>query len=149
MIEDYSDEYVRISKDRYNELLEYEKQIKKHTNNQTELFVLTNNSGQFMRAKGYSGHGKSWVDGIKTAKIYTSIGPAKAQVTYWKKHFPEYECPKIVVLEATIKKVLDQSDRVDHVIEKQKRDKINSEKKALQNKISSLTNKLNKLKTYG
>lgn len=112
----------------------------------TELFTLMNNTGQFMRAKGFSGSGKSWVDGIKTARIYTSIGPAKAQVTYWNKNFPNHECPKIVVLEATIKEVLDQSDRVSKAIERQKRDRANYEKKSLENKISSLTNKLNQLK---
>jgi hypothetical protein len=115
-------------------------------NQSIELFLLMNSSGQFMRSKGFSGSGKSWVDGIKTARIYTSIGPAKAQVTYWKKHFQEYECPKIAVLEATIKEVLDQSYRVSEVIKKQKQDKINAEEKALKNKISSLTDKLNRLK---
>jgi len=114
-----------------------------------ELFALMNNAGQFMRARGFSGSGKSWVNGIKTARIYTSIGPAKAQVTYWKKNFPDYECPKIVVLEATIKEVLDQSDRVSKVIEKQKQDKINSKEKDLKNEISSLTDELNRLKQFG
>lgn len=112
----------------------------------TELFVLMNSNGQFMRAKGFSGSGENWVNGIKTARIYTSIGPAKAQVTYWKKNFPNHECPKIVVLEATIKKILDQSDRVSEVIEKQKRDRINSKEKAIKSKISSLTKELNQLK---
>lgn len=111
-----------------------------------ELFTLMNDTGQFMRAKGYSGSGKSWVDGIKTARIYTSIGPAKAQVTFWKKNFQDHECPKIVVLEATIKEVLDQNERVSEVIEKQRQDRINSSKKALENKILSLTKKLNSLK---
>lgn len=111
-----------------------------------ELFAIMNSADQFMRAKGFSGSGKSWVDGIKTARIYTSIGSAKAQITYWKKNFPDYECPKIVVLEATIKEILDQSDRVSEVIEKQKRDRINYKEKALKDKISSLTNKLNRLK---
>jgi len=114
-----------------------------------ELFALMNSDGQFMRAKGFSGSGKSWVDGIKTARIYTSVGPAKAQVTYWKKNFPDHECPKLVVLEATIKEVLDQSDRVSEVIEKQKQDRINSKEKALKNKISSLTNALNCLNQGG
>lgn len=110
-----------------------------------ELFALMNGAGQFMRAKGFSGSGKSWVDGIKTARIYTSIGPAKSQVTYWKKNFQQYECPKIVVLEATIKEVLDQSERVSKIIKKQKQDKINSKKSAIQDKIRSLTEELNQL----
>ena len=111
-----------------------------------ELFVIMNSAGQYMRAKGFSGGGQSWVNGIKTARVYTSIGPAKAQVTYWKKHFPEHECPKIVVLEATIKEVLDQSDRVSEVIKKQEQARIKYEERALKNKISSLTRKLVKLK---
>jgi len=110
-----------------------------------ELFALTNSTGQYMRAKGFSGGGRSWVDGIKTARIYTSVGPAKSQVTYWKKHFPDYDCPKIVVLEATIKEVLDQSERVSEAIKKQERDKISSKKTSIQNKIRSLTEELNQL----
>ena len=96
--------------------------------NTVELFVVMNEDGQFMRTKGYGGGGKSWVDTIEHAKIYTRIGPAKARVTYWKHHYPEYGCPKIVILEAKIKTILDQEERVTGIIKSIEKGKIKYKK---------------------
>jgi len=103
-----------------------------------ELFALINSNGQFMRAKGFSGDGDLWVDGIKPARIYTHVEPAKAQATYWKRNYPEYECPKIAVLEATVKNVLDQEERVAHANEIQKKREATSRKNRIVRQINKL-----------
>jgi hypothetical protein len=66
-----------------------------------ELYVVKNSKGEYFRAKGFGGGGKSWVENISQAKIYTKIGQAKARVTYFTKHNPDnLPSPKIITLEA-------------------------------------------------
>ena len=67
-----------------------------------EFFVVRSSSGQFFRSKGQSYSRSSWVADIRDAKVYTKIGPAKAQATWWTKNFPDFGVPDVVVLEARI-----------------------------------------------
>lgn len=67
-----------------------------------EFFVVRSSSGQFFRSKGQNYSRSSWVDDIKDAKVYTKIGPAKAQATWWTRNFPDFGVPDVVVLEARI-----------------------------------------------
>ena len=105
-----------------------------------ELYALMNSDGQFMRAKGFSGGGNSWVNTLKTARIYTHVQPAKAQITYWKKNYPEYPAPKLVLLEATIKEIVDQTERTETIIQKQ----IENKKKAKINLLKRKQEEINK-----
>ena len=52
-----------------------------------KLYIIQNKENKYFRAKGFSGHGDSWIDNIQSAKVYTKIGSAKRQVTYWAKNF--------------------------------------------------------------
>ncbi len=52
------------------------------------LYLVRNKEGKYFRTKGYGGHGKSWVDGMETAKIYGKIGPARATVTFFATNYP-------------------------------------------------------------
>jgi hypothetical protein len=72
-----------------------------------ELYAVMNKDGQWFRAKGYGGCGASWVDDIKKARIYPKIGPAKARVTYFASHYPDYGIPKIVKLIVTDTEIID------------------------------------------
>ena len=53
-----------------------------------ELYAVINSEGKFFRSKGYRGGGKSWVDKINDAKIYTKKSPALGQITWWSKNYP-------------------------------------------------------------
>lgn len=77
-----------------------------------ELYAVCNKDGEFMRSKGYGGSGSKWVDDIKKARIYPRIGTARSQVTYWAKHYPEYDTPKIVKLLVTGLEIVDETERI-------------------------------------
>lgn len=79
---------------------------------QLEIYVVRNKEGKYFRAKGFSGSGASWVEGLGTARLYPRIGPARACVTYFATQYPKYGIPVIVVLTATETKILDESARV-------------------------------------
>jgi len=71
------------------------------------LYAVMNKEGKYFRNKGYGGYGKSWVDGLKKARIYSHPGPAKAQITYWAKTFPEYGIPVLVELRVKEMNIID------------------------------------------
>jgi len=101
---------------------------------QLELYVVRNKEGKYLRSKGYGGYGKKWVDGIKTARIYTTIKPARAQVTFWSNTFPEYGVPDIVVLTMSETKVLNEEERVkNNKIKKELQEKASEKIRAKQN----------------
>jgi hypothetical protein len=79
----------------------------------SELFfyVVQNSTGQFFRRKGHYGYGSSWVDDIKTARIYVKLGPARAAVTYFSSN-PAYPIPTILKLGVGVVEVIDESERV-------------------------------------
>jgi hypothetical protein len=60
------------------------------------FYAVRSKDGKWLRAKGYGGSGKSWVDEMSKAKIYANPGPAKAQITFWAKNYPEYGVPELV-----------------------------------------------------
>ena len=76
------------------------------------LYAVRNQEGQWFRAKGYGGYGKTWVDDIMRAKLYTHIGQARSRVTYFATEWPEYGIPNIVEFTVTESRVLDEQDRV-------------------------------------
>ena len=78
-----------------------------------ELFIVRNSNGQFFRAKGYGGAGKSFVDDINSAKIYGKIGPARSVVTYFANTFPTYPVLEIIKINVAGYEVLDEAARVE------------------------------------
>jgi small-conductance mechanosensitive channel len=69
------------------------------------------------------------------AKFYTTPGPAKAQVTFWAKHYPEMGIPFLVRI--TLGKIehIEQKERVVKVLDEQakieKRNKLMSAEREL------------------
>lgn len=65
--------------------------------------------GKWLRSKGYNGYGESRVDSLDKAKIWTKIGPAKAQITWWAANteFTKDKAPVLVVLTASITQEID------------------------------------------
>jgi hypothetical protein len=77
------------------------------------LYAVRSQDGKWFRRKGYGGYGASWVDDVEKARIYTKIGHAQTQVSWWSEHYPEYGVPDIVALHVTQQEVLDEKDRVE------------------------------------
>jgi len=83
-----------------------------------KLYAVRNAEGQWFRRKGYGGYGKTWVDNFSAARIWNKIGHARAQVTYFAKHYPQYGIPELVELTVTGFEVLDETERVTKVLGK-------------------------------
>lgn len=90
--------------------------------NSEEIFfyVVCNRSGAYFHRKGYGGVGDSWVNSLDKARIYTKPGQARAQATFWAKHYPEFGTPIILRLRATIDGEEDQEARIASALQKAK-----------------------------
>jgi len=92
-----------------------------------ELYAVRNKEGKYFRSKGYGGYGQTWVDDLKSAKIYAKLGQARARVTWFSSNYPEYGIPDVCLLTVTTVTVLDETKRVQRAIKnkeaaKQKRE---------------------------
>jgi hypothetical protein len=92
-----------------------------------EVYVVQNAQGQFFRAKGYSGSGKTWVNDISQAKLYPNTRGARQSITFFANAYPKLPAP--VLLKLTIGKVevMDESDRL--LKAKQRKEKAVAERK--------------------
>jgi hypothetical protein len=82
------------------------------------FYAVRNQNGMWLRSKGYGGGGKSWVPDLSTAKIWGKPGPAKAQITFWAKNYPEYGTPELVQITTATCNFIDQEERVKESIAK-------------------------------
>ncbi|MFW6122533.1 MAG: hypothetical protein ACOC80_16760 [Petrotogales bacterium] len=90
-----------------------------------KLYAVRNKEGNWFRAKGYGGYGKTWTCDIKRARLYAKIAPARSQVTFFANKWPEYGIPDIVEFSIGEVKILDETERV----KKKQKEKIEYEKK--------------------
>lgn len=81
-----------------------------------DIFVVRNKEGKYFRAKGYGGYGQTWVDNIKSARLYSKIGAARAIVTFFASKYPSYGVPEILRLTVSGMAVVDDKDRVTKVL---------------------------------
>jgi len=77
-----------------------------------KLYAVQNKDGQWFRSKGYGGYGKSWVDSLDKAKLYTKIGSARSQVTFWANNYPDFGIPKLIELQVHDLVDLKEEERV-------------------------------------
>ena len=85
-----------------------------------KLYAVQSKDGKWLRAKGYSGSGNSWVENIEDAKIYPKLGNARRQVTWWSNHFPDFGIPLIIEFQITKGIIIDETERVKKSMEKKK-----------------------------
>jgi hypothetical protein len=109
-----------------------------------KFYAVRSKDGKWLRTKGYSGSGDSWVDDIKKAKIYPRIGPARSQVTWWSNNYPDYGIPELIELHCTNGIILEEKERVQKAIEKKKQDIINAEISHREWEIEQAQNQLKK-----
>lgn len=110
-----------------------------------ELYVVTNQSGQFFRAKGYGGIGESWVDDIKKAKVYTRLGQARSRVTWFAKNYSSYGIPKIIKLTVTNTDEINEENRVKKSIDNKIKQDLIREKKNKEYRIAMLQGQKDKI----
>jgi hypothetical protein len=94
------------------------------------FYVVRNSDGDFFRAKGYGGYGKTWVSEITKARVYTKIGPARASVSYFANHYPEYPSPTILKMGVGTVEVINEAERIEK--QKIKKQEAEERKKARQ-----------------
>lgn len=91
-------------------------------NNTLILYAVRNNSGQYFRAKGFSGSGNSWVNDINKCKIYGKIGGARGTITWFANNYPKFPTPDLIKLTVTGIEVIDETERVNKAIAKKKKE---------------------------
>ncbi len=104
-----------------------------------KFYAIKNSQGQYFHRKGYSGYGDTWSDDASQARIYTKLGQARGQVTYFSS-YTQFPVPTIVEISIGEIKELDETDRIAqakakkaHAIAAQeKRNKEAALKKAIQ-----------------
>jgi hypothetical protein len=105
------------------------------------FYAVRSKDGKWLRAKGYGGSGKSWVDEMSKAKIYANPGPAKAQITFWAKNYPEYGVPELVQITTATCNFIDQEDRVKEAITKQEIEEHRRKLRRLETEIAYIESK--------
>ena len=118
-----------------------------------EFYVVINSTGQFFRAKGYSGVGESFVNDVKKCRVYGKIGPARSIVTYFANAHPNYPTLQIIKLNIAGYEVLDETVRVQKAKEAKIRAKVAREAQdakwnllAAEKALKKAQDDLNKLK---
>lgn len=105
------------------------------------FYAVRSKDGKWLRSKGYGGSGESWVSDITKAKIYGKIGPARSQVTFWAKNYPEFGIPDIVLISTGKCNILDEGDRVKKAIAKIQREETQWQINYLKGQIEYYTRK--------
>lgn len=96
-----------------------------------KLYAIQSQDGKWFKSRGLNNYDKtSWVDTLDQAKIYSTLSPARSQVTFWFKNYPEYGMPKLMELQITNSVELNETERVKKSISK-------IEKKELEYKIKA------------
>lgn len=97
---------------------------KLHGTEDLKFYAVRNKDGQWFRRKGYSGGGDSWVDTLRGARIYNKPGYARAIVTWFYKHYPEYGYADIVEFSVSETKIINVEKEVqDSIRKKEEREK--------------------------
>lgn len=96
------------------------------------FYAVRSRDGKWLRAKGYGGSGESWVDDIHKAKIYGNPAPAKAQITFWARNYPQFGVPDLVRISTGRCEYLDQESRVQETVAKLELEKARREVRNLE-----------------
>lgn len=116
-----------------------------------KIYVVRNSDGQYFRSKGFGGYGKTWVDKLESARLYTKLGQAKSRVTWFAREYPKFPAPSIVSWELDEKKpeVMDMAGYAEERIRaieiaqaKQKRRDFEYRKERIQFQIDALNKEM-------
>jgi len=108
-----------------------------------ELYVVMNDKGEYFHRKGYGGYGKTWCPEAHKARVYTKIGQARAQITFFAKTYPKFPVPKLVRIIVERLDVIDETERTEkakHALEKaEARRKLREDQRLLDDARERLT----------
>lgn len=76
------------------------------------FYAIRNEKGDFFRAKGFSNYGKTWVNDIKNAKIYSKPKGARGVITWFANRYPEFPTLELIQLNVTSFDVINELVRV-------------------------------------
>jgi len=107
-----------------------------------KVYAVRNKKGQWFRAKGQGGYGKSWVDDINKAKIYPKSGGARRTVTWFYNNYPEFGACYFVELNITSFTLIDETDILLKKKAKKEREKKESEVRQKEYEIERAQRKL-------
>lgn len=112
------------------------------------LYVVRNKDGKFFRPVGFGRSGEHWQPGLSRAKFYSKIGPAKSQVTFSSKHYPEFGVPDILefTLDPSKARVIDMTETTVMSLKKQASQKANASAVKIEKEIAVLNEKLASLR---
>lgn len=85
------------------------------------VYLVQSQDGLFFRAKGYNGYGDSWVKDPTKARVFVKIGAARAQVTFWANHYPQFGIPKLIELKSVHGVILEETSRVERAKERKQK----------------------------
>ncbi len=108
------------------------------------FYAVQNSDGKFFRRKGYGGSGDTWVEGLKTARVWTKIGGARATVTFFANHYPQYPTPKIIKMSIGSTEVIDETARVTAARDKKRKQEEEREVREAQYKLKQAEEDLQK-----
>lgn len=77
-----------------------------------KFYAVRNKDGKWFRRKGYGGYGETWVDDLKSARIYNKPGPARAQISFFYNNWPDYDIADLVEFSVGSFEIIDERDRV-------------------------------------
>lgn len=92
-----------------------------------KLYAIRNKEGKYFRPIGRNGRGQNWQETLEKAKLYSKIGTAKAQISWWYKNYPSYGCPDLIVFELGLGRVEDVKTETELKIVKAKTKKLKDE----------------------
>lgn len=98
------------------------RELKNEINLDLKFYAIRSKDGKWFRAKGYNGHGDNWVDSVSKAKIYTKIGAARGQITWWANNYPQFGIPNLIELFCDKGIILDESERIKKSFAKKQRE---------------------------
>lgn len=111
--------------------------VKKTEDVNLNFYAVRSQDGKWFRSKGQHGYGNSWVDDISEAKCYSSPGPAKSQITFWSKKYPEFGIPDLVRITTGVCEYLEQTEQVKERIVKIEQNKIKDEIRKAEYRINN------------
>lgn len=114
------------------------------------LYVIKSQDGDFFKSRGRH---ENWVNDLKKAKIYSKLGSARSEITYWANNYSEFGIPMLVELHiteivevdeqkrvtASIKKILNKKKQYEKDLQRRHLEQAQKDLKKAQEKIDKLS----------
>ena len=103
-----------------------------------KAYAVRSADGKYLRSRGYGGGGECWVEKLTSAKLWFKPGPAKAQITFWGKNYPQFGVPEVVTFNLVEVSSEKQEERVSKAIQAQVKSQLNRKRSNYKREIEKL-----------